>query len=326
MRDTVKLAIDLYKGNTGTFSADQSNEVLRKALIAANGGSDKLDYKSMRRNKVEIFEIIEETLTYLISEGLEGQFGEFAEIRNLAWGDKNEFKVPNKDLYKVAVVADGNGNIRRQRIHDSGKFQVEVNTKAIKIYEEFHRFLAGRIDWAELVSKVQQSYNKKVAEDIYTTVYNSFSGLTSTYGISAAYDEATLTELAQHVEAASGGAGVVVLGTKMALAKVAPSNISENMKEARNNFGFYGRVNGFDLREIKQGHKVGTDDWIIDNNFLMVIPLLGDKFVKIVNEGEALFKEDTTGDNADMSMEYSFIIKSGIATIPVTKYGIYRLA
>lgn len=326
MRDTVKLAIDLFHGKTGTFSAEASEDVLRKALIAANGGSDKLDYKSMRRNKVEIFEIIEETLTYLISEGLEGQFGEFAEVRNLAWGDTAEFIVPNKDLFKVAVVSDGNGNIRRQRIHDNGKLTVDVNTKAIKIYEEFHRFLAGRIDWASLVSKVQQSYNMKVAEDIYTTVYDSFSTLTPTYGISAAYSEAVLTELAQHVEAAAGGSGVVILGTKIALAKVAPSNVSENMKEARNNFGFYGRVNGFDLREIKQGHKIGTDDWIIDNNFLMVIPLIGDKFVKIVNEGTAIFKEDTTGNNADMSMEYSFIMKSGIATLPVTKFGIYRLA
>ena len=71
--DIVKLAVDNYHGNVKNFSADESNEVLRKALIDANGGSDKITYKSLRKGESNgMFEIIEEILTRTVNEGLTG--------------------------------------------------------------------------------------------------------------------------------------------------------------------------------------------------------------------------------------------------------------
>ncbi|MDH6674427.1 hypothetical protein M2277_005119 [Paenibacillus sp. LBL] len=327
MHELVKLAVDAYKGTTGNFSKAEASETLRNALIDLNGGSEKIDFRSFRRNKTAIFEIIEETLSVLVSEGLENEFNDFAEVRNLAWGDTNVFTVPNSDLFKVAVVADGTNNLRRQRL-DGKEFGVSTYTRGIKIYEELHRFLAGRIDWVEMVNRVAKSYNLQLAEDVYNAIYNSFSTLAAPYAYSGAYDEFELTQMAQHVEAASNGAGAYILGTKMALAKVAPSAISDNMREARNKIGYYGELNGFELREIKNVHKAGSySEFAIDNNFLLIVPKVNDKFVKIVNEGDALIVDGTNGDvNADFSMEYTFVMKSGIAVIPAAKYGIYRLA
>jgi hypothetical protein len=202
MKDVVKLAIDTYKGNLGNFSAASANDVLRSAIFEI-AGTDKLDAKALRRNKVAIFEILEETLSVLISEGMENQFGDFAEIRNLELGDTNVFQVPNRDLFKVATISEGNGNLRRQRL-DSGEFTVSTMNKGVKIYEEFTRFLAGRIDWNAMIDRVAKSYNQQMAEEVYTALYNSFNQLTATYGVSAAYNEAQLIELAQHVEAAAG--------------------------------------------------------------------------------------------------------------------------
>lgn len=44
MKEIVKLAVDAYKGNVEKYSTKQSQDVLRQALIDANGGSTKLDY------------------------------------------------------------------------------------------------------------------------------------------------------------------------------------------------------------------------------------------------------------------------------------------
>jgi len=228
--DLVKLAIDTYSNRVVNYSKEEANESLRKAFMELNGGSDKIDRKSFRRNKNEIFEIIEETLVNLVSEGLENQFDDFAEFRNLALGDKNEFHIPNEDLFPVSVTADGNGNVRRQRIGSDRTITVDTTTYTVKIYEEFNRFLAGRIDWVDMVNRVARSFNVKIKNDIYNAIYNSFSDLNATYGISAAYDEATLTELAQHVEAATDS-DVIVFGTKAALAKVAPSTVSDKMRD-----------------------------------------------------------------------------------------------
>lgn len=71
--DIVKLAVDNYHGNVKNFSTDESNEVLRKALIDLNGGSDKITYKSLRKGESNgMFEIIEEILTRTVNEGLTG--------------------------------------------------------------------------------------------------------------------------------------------------------------------------------------------------------------------------------------------------------------
>jgi hypothetical protein len=321
MNEIVKLSLDLYKGQVTNYSAKESNEVLRKALVELAGGNETITYKQFRKVKPEFFEILEEMITPIVVEGLENQFSDFAEIRNLAWGETNVFHVENSALFKVATIADGTGNLRRQRI-DNGEFTVDTKTKGVKIYEELYRFLAGRIDWVSLVNKVAKSYQLQIANDVYDALYGSFSKLNSTYGVSSAYDETKLVELAQHVEAGTG-ANVIILGTKAALSKVAPSVVGDASKDARNKMGFYGEFNGFELREIKQAHKAGTDTFAIDNNFLLVVPTLDNKLVKIVNEGDALIEEGQA--TADKSKEYEFLMKSGVAVVSSTKYGIYKL-
>lgn len=324
MKDVVKLAIDLYKGSLGNFSKEEANEVLRKALIDIAGGKETLTFKDFRRHKVEFFEILEEALSVLVSEGLENQFGDFAEVRNLAWGDTNVFTVPDTKLFPVAVISDGNFNIRKNRL-DTGEFTVPTVTRGVAIYEELYRFLSGRIDWVEMVNRVSKSFETEMANEVYNAIYNSFDSLSAPYAVSGAYNEAELTELAQHVEAATGS-NVLIFGTKMALSKVKPSDVSDNMRDTKNRIGYYGMINGYEMREIKQAHKPGTHEFAIDNNFLLVVPEADNKMVKIVNEGEALILENPGGINADQSLEYVFTMKSGVGIVKSFEYGIYKLA
>jgi len=70
----IKLGVDICKNqvNTDFASADRNEqmETLRKALIEANGGSEKLNYKTMRNN-IELFEIIETILELNDIQGFE---------------------------------------------------------------------------------------------------------------------------------------------------------------------------------------------------------------------------------------------------------------
>lgn len=54
IKDIVKLAVDGYKGKVEKYSVGQSQELLRQALIEANGGSTVLDYKKIRDGKFTI--------------------------------------------------------------------------------------------------------------------------------------------------------------------------------------------------------------------------------------------------------------------------------
>jgi hypothetical protein len=318
----LKLALDLGRGSVANYSNDDANEALRKAFMEI-AGTDKIDYKTMRRFKPELFDVIEITLDRLLIEGISSQFDNFVEIRNTAWGDSNVFTVDDPTLFKVATIADGTGNIRRQRI-DNGSFTVTTNTKAVKIYDELYRFLAGRINWATLVQRVNESYQSQIKTDIYTALYNSYDDLSSTYAVTGTYSESALITMVGHVEAACNREAEI-MGTKAALAKITSANVSENMKDAKNNLGYYGTLAGTRMVKIPQAHTPGTETFAINDSFLLVLPTLNDKMVKLVLEGDAVIQETMTG-NADKSIEYEFIKKAGIAVVPSVRYGINRLS
>ncbi|TVX86070.1 hypothetical protein [Paenibacillus agilis] len=325
MREIAKLAIDVYKnqGEATKFSRTDAMEVLRKELVEANGGSDKLTPKSFRNNP-QLFAILEEALDILVEEGIKGQFDTFVETVVIEHGDAKVFTIEENRLFDVAIVSDGNGDLRRDRL-DVGELTVKTYMMGVAVYEELSRLLAGRQDFAKLVENVARSYENKIQNLIYDAVYNSYNQLGSTYAISGTFSEAKLDELIAHVEAATG-MEAMILGTKSALAKINYGTESEKSKEARNDFGFYGNFHGTPMMAIKQAHKVGSNDFAIDNGFIMVVPKSPDKFVKLVMEGDSMIIEGDGSNRKDMQREYTFIKKAGIAVLSAAKYGIYRIS
>lgn len=322
----IKLAVDLAKGKVQNYSANEANETLRKAFADlmefSLEGDGKIDRKTFRRHKVEIFEILEEIINETLHEGLENQFDGFAEYRNLAWGDTNLFKVPANNIFRVALVSDGNGNIRRQRLRDGQEFSVSLDTYAIKVGEDFHRFLAGRVDWAEFMEGIAESFRRDLTQRIYEAVYNSFGQYGATYHnrFSNGFTEDDLVEMAMHIEARTGEK-VAVYGTKLALRKLAPSKITEAMNDARNKTGYYGEIAGIELREIQQSHKYGSDEFAIANDFVLLLPQNPDKMVKVVNEGDAIIQDINGGQTSDMMQEYFIANKFGVSVITSKVYG-----
>lgn len=325
----VKLAIDLAKGKVQNFSAEESNDTLRKAFADlfefSTEGNGVIDRKVFRKHKADIFEILEVVINETLQEGLKTQFDGFAEYRNLAWGDENKFVTPANQIFRVALVSDGNGNIRRQRLRDGQEFSISLDTYAIKIGEDFHRFLAGRVQWAELMAGIAESFKRDLTQRIYKAVLASYGKYNSTYHWTGTLTEDKLIELAMHIEARTGEK-VAVYGTKLALRKLAPSNVTETMKDRRNEVGFYGTIAGIDLREIEQSHEYGTDEFAIDNNMILVLPQNADKMVKVVNEGDAIIQDLAGGLSADMMQEYFIANRFGVSVITTKVFGFIKLA
>ena len=325
----VKLAVDLAKGKVQNYSTNEANEALRKAFADlmefSLEGNGKIDRKTFRRHKVEIFEILEEIINETLHEGLENQFEDFAEYRNLAWGDTNVFKVPANNIFRVALVSDGNGNIRRQRLKDGQEFTVSLDTYAIKVGEDFYRFLAGRVDWQEFMEGIAESFRRDLTQRIYEAIYNSFESYGSTYHktLTDPPTEDELVELATHIEARTGEK-VVIYGTKLALRKIVPSVTTEAMNNERNRNGYYGTIAGIELREIPQSHKYGSDEFAIDNQFVLVLPQNPDKMVKVVNEGDAIIQDINGGQTSDMMQEYFIANKFGISVVTSKVYGFIK--
>ena len=320
IKDIVKLAVDAYKGNVEQYSNTQSQSVLRQALIDANGGSTFLDYKKIRDGKCNgLFTLIEEILSRTIVEGLQGDefFNAFVEFRNVAEGDQNVFIVEDSNLFVVAEAADGTQGIRRQRIGHSTETSIPTSLKVVRIYEELNRVLSGRVDFNKFINKVAESFRQKLLNDIYTL----WSGATAaqlggvTYFPEAgAYDEDELLDLVSHVEAASGGKQATIVGTKKALRNLKESIQCDGAKEELHKMGYYGTFYGTPVVAVPQRHKVGSTEFVMDDDIITVIA--GDeKPIKVVYEGNPIVLMGDPMSNADFTQEYLYGEKYGMGIV-----------
>lgn len=327
--DVLKLGIDAIEGRvTGEFSKSDLGAGFREGLIELNGGSTVLDPRTFHRG-TELFAVIEEILPHVVNEGLKGDefFMNLVDYRNLAEGDMNEFWTEDNSLFLVGNIAEGSQAVRRQRLNAGSKLSLPVQLKAIRVYEEMRRLMAGRVDFNTLVERVGASmtqHNRNEIYKVFAGVTAATAGLSETYVRTGSFSEDELLDLIAHVEASTGKAATV-FGTKKALRKIETAIQSDEARSDMYNMGYYGRFNGTPLVSVKQLHKIGTDEFMMDDNKLYVIAA-EDKPFKFVTEGDGLLIERASIENADLTQEYLYAERNGCGAIFNEKMGIYTLA
>ena len=324
----VKLAKDIYKNKFShdKFSKSDATEALRQHFIELNGGSTKLDYKSLRRNGAEMFEILEEILQNTVLEGLpeDNFFKQFVEYKNLALGDQNSFYVPDRTMLVISEIADGTQSLRRQRLDVGTNVSIPVSWKGIKIYEHLSRLLSGRVDFNEMLEALEEAFRLKINEDIYTAFTGAFTSLPTGFTSSGSFDEDTLLDLIEHIEAATGKSAIIT-GTRKALRKVTTAIISDSAKEEMYKMGYYGSFNGTPMVRIKQVHTVGTYTFKLSENDLYITT--GDeKPVKFITEGEMRIINGDALSNQDLTQDYFSATQYGTGIVITDLFGKYQLA
>mgnify|MGYP004521528989 FL=1 len=195
--------------------------------------------------------------------------------------------------------------------------------------------MAGKVDWAAFVQKIYEAYDKKFNDMIYPAVMEAGTKVlpTSQFCKTGALTDSTkasLIELVEDVQMANG-CEAVIMGTKTALAKlsqlVETQWIADSMKEERHTTGRIGLWEGIRLVEIPQAFANNdTTKKLVDNTKLLVMPVADNKFVKVFNEGDSQIREVAdSATNMDMTMEYEYQMKMGIATIIGRKFGMWTI-
>ena len=320
MKELVKVAIDGYRGHVEKYSVGQSQELLREALVKANGGSTKLNYKAIRDGKCNgLFALIEEILSKTVVEGLTGDefFNALVDFRNVAEGDQNVFIVEDSNLFVIDDVANGTQGIRRQRLGGSNEVAIPTTMKMVRIYEELNRVLSGRVDFNHFIDVVAESFRQKMLNDIYTL----WSGATADdlggvayFPAAGSYNEDELLELISHVEAAAGGKTATIVGTKKALRALKGAIDGDVAKNDLYNLGYVGKFYGTHVVAVPQRHHVGTTDFVLADDVLTIIAG-DDKPIKFVYEGDPIVLMGEPTQNADFTQEYLYGEKYGLGIV-----------
>ncbi len=320
MNDIVKLAVDGYRGCVEKYSVAQSQETLRQALIEANNGKTYLDYRAIRDGKCSgLFTLVEMLLSATTVEGLQNDdyFNSLVEFRNVAEGDSPIFYVEDNNLFVVADVANGTQGIRRQRLSGTSEANIQTTMKMVRIYEELNRVLSGRVDFNKMITTVSTSIQQKLLNDIYTLWVGATAtqlGGTAYFPTAGAYDEDALLDVIAHVEAAAGGKTATIVGTKKALRNLKESIQSDSAKDEIHNMGYVGKFFGTPVVATPQRHKVGSTDFVLDDNMLTIIAG-DDKPIKVVYEGDPIVLMGNPMDNADLTQEYLYGVKYGAGIV-----------
>lgn len=321
-------------------SKNVNNEIRKKfyeVLGIEEGTKGKDLRRAFRRHIVDVFEVTEDVLANLVITGWGANpfFNEFVEIKNAELGETNEFYTPDEVILSVTEISNDHTNVMRQRLGEGTTFSVKVNKYAVGIYAELERFLVGAIDWAQMVQKVYEAFDKKFNNMIYTVLGTAGDSLPAggqwvKTGPIAAETKDTLLQLIDDVRTANG-TDVVIMGTKVALSRLAAlketSWVSEQEKVERYTTGRLGFFEGVRLAEIPQVFADGdTTTRLVSNDKLMIMPVADNRFIKVFYEGDPQIKEDTTGDvNTDRTIEYQYQIKMGIGIVIGRRFGIWNI-
>lgn len=323
-------------------STEQANDKIREVMFSVLGVEPdctrKELHKAIRKHKIDVFEVIEETVEDLLVSGWGSNpfFNEFVEIKSLNDGDTNEFYTKDRVILTVSKTAGNHHDLTRQKLGAGTSFSVKTSWYSIKIYAEYELFMAGRVDWASFVAKIYEAFDKEVNDTVYSSVMAAGSKLPTTNsqwvktGALNSTNKDTFMTLLEDVQSANG-CDIVIMGTKSALAKLNGMEettwISDSMKEARYSTGRLGLFEGVRLVEIPQAFAANdTTTKLVDNTKLLVMPVADNRFVKIFNEGESQVKEVSDGTtNLDGTMEYEYQQKMGVATVIGRLFGMWTI-
>lgn len=326
----IKLATDMIANRVSANFADASknSDALIDALIESNGGSSELNWKTFQRGNA-CFEIVEEIIPLIVHEGFKGNefFMNMVDYRNIALGDDIDFWTEDKTELIVADIAYGVSGIRRQRLGKKDKYNVETTLKIVKVYEELKRLLAKRTDFNQFIAAVSKAFIRDRYDNIYTAydgITATTRGLNSTYVKTGTYSEDTLLTLIQHTEAANEAVATII-GTKTALRKITTATVSDEAKTDLYNMGYYGKFNGTNMIYVPQRHKVGSDDFLLNDNKIVVIA--GDeKPIKYVTKGEGILSVTDPLQTPDFTQNYLYAEEAGVGVAFANKLGIYTIS
>ena len=322
-----QMAVDCIKGTStvGQYTKANLSEAIKNQILEVVGG--EWNYYTFEDNKNKVFAILAETLPAAINASLGEKFTPFADFKDTELGDKNYFRVLDKQLFPVYVTARGTQDIERTKLMGTS-FTVGTDWHWVSIYSELDEFMAGKVDFAEMTMRVAASYAHNVGNKISTAIYNSYSSVGTNYKATGAFDEDTLDTIIEHVKASNNVDSVQIFGAPKALRQVNNSfGYSDNMLDAINELGFVGVHNGTPLFALPQAYDVRTQTFAVDRSHLIILPA-NEKIVKVVFEGMPIVRTNDGMDRNDMQMEYKWgrMVGASAITVQEGNYGFYKLS
>lgn len=311
-----------YSFGENKFSYAELNETLRNELREIAG-----TYQLYRENKNLVFSLIEETIDDILPKKVLEQWGQFAEIKTFAQGDKPVF------TQKITSAARRRAKQFITKVGLAGRYEVfkldgksyEIPTTAFGGAAQigFEEFLDGRVDFADVLDIVMEGLDEAVYREIEKALKGAVTNLQAANKVTeTAFVEASMDKL---IAIADSYGQATVYCTYEFAATMVPAEgwRSDAMKDQRWNNGYLANYKGHRVIVLPQSFEDETNSKkVIDPSYAWIIPTGGnDKPVKIAFEGQTQVRET---ENEDWSREVQVYKKLGVGAIITNNICVYR--
>lgn len=325
------LALDLARNEFSLEGEVTKRDLEQKLRDTINNDilGGKTLFQAYRRNKLVLFEIIEEIVTTAIGEDIMNSpfIDAFVEVKNRALGDNTAF-YSEGGMLSVASFAGNHWDTNRQSIDLGEEFTLPKEWYYIHVYDELERFLLGIASLDKLVDKVYKAINKYMSDRIYAQFQNVANSVPAEFTASGNTEEA-LGNLCDLVQAAGGYGSLTIAGTKAALrhfVNVVPDKtFADSQKEAKASTGTIGEWEGNKLMVIPQTLKSGTFELALSKEqvFIMGADV---KPIKLEFIGDTRTTEYDETNTNDMTRGLQIQTQIGMGMLLPQYFGVFNFA
>ena len=310
-----------YSFGEDKFSYSDLNETLRNELREIAG-----TYALYRENKNTVFSLLEETIDDVLPKKVLEQYGQFAEVKTFAQGDRPVFTqritTAAKRRAKQFVTKVGLAGIYEVFKLDGRNYEVPTSAFGGAAQIGFEEFLDGSVDFADVLEIIMEGLD----ECIYLEIERALKAAVSDVPTANFHEENQFneTEMDRLVAIADSYGQATIFCTFEFAATMIPNEgwFSDDMRNQKWNNGYLGNYKGHRVIVLPQSYEDETNAVkVIDPAYAWIIPTGADKPVKVALEGQAIVREI---ENADMSREVQIYKKLGVCAIITNNICVYR--
>lgn len=344
------LYIHAFKGTSpdiSRFSVKDVKETLKEELRALAP-----DLNTYRRNKLDIFQIIQEAYDEVLPAYVGNFIGQFAEIKTVPNGQKASFIVKRgRRRAKTFITEVGLSGVYEAFRLDVDTFEVSAKAYGGAAYIDFERYLTGDEDLTEpmnlLLEGLEEAIYKELVKALIATVMNS-NMPANNIATTTSFDPEAMMQLCT-IAKSYGGGNAVIFATPEFVQKMGPDAIGMPV------YGPYalaaaptpGSAPGYatpvysprDIADIAATGYItmfrGTpivqlpqsfvdennDTYQVPPSFAYIFPAGNQKIIKVVFEGQTQVDD---WKHRDRSMEIEVYKKFGVAILSTNDWCAYR--
>jgi hypothetical protein len=308
------------------------------APTAYSWGEDKFSYATLnetfaqelnklhKENPKQAYALMEETINDVLPKKVLEQYGQFAEIKTFAQGDKPVFvqriTEASRRRAKQFITKVGLAGAYEVFKLDGKSYEVATSAFGGAANIPFEEYLDGRVQMSDVLDIVLETLDEKIYLEIEKALIGAVSNLQAANVYSSTIFEEKEMDKLLAIADSYGQATIYCTFDFAATMLPAEGWVSDEMRNARWNNGYLGNYKGHKVVVLQQSYEDETNTVkVIDPSYAWIIPGGAEKPVKVAFEGTAHMRET---QNEDWSTTTHIYQKVGVGALITNDICVYQ--